>query len=199
MFMSFINHEAKEIHCKIVYYGPSLSGKTTNIQWVYNQTSQEDKSEMVELATDVERTLFFDFLPLNLGEIQGFKTRFHLYTVPGQVVYDASRKLILKGLDGLVFVADSQKTRMEENIQSLKNLEKNLSFQGYDLQDIPFAFQYNKRDLSDIESLSTLRSELNTYNAPDFEGEAPCGKGVFESLRSVSKTIIKLLKGGEKY
>ena len=195
--MSFINHAAKEIHCKIVYYGPSLSGKTTNIQWIYNQTNENEKSQLVELTTDVERTLFFDFLPLDLGEIRGFKTRFHLYTVPGQVVYDASRKLILKGLDGLVFVADSQDMRMEENIQSLKNLEKNLVLQGYDIKEVPFALQYNKRDLSDALPISTLRTELNKYNAPDFEGEAPQGKGVFESLQSVSKIILKVLKGGE--
>ena len=128
--MSFINYNAKEIHCKIVYYGPSLSGKTTNVQWVYQNAVAEDKSKLVELPTDVERTLFFDFLPLEVGEIRGFKTRFHLYTVPGQVVYDASRKLILKGLDGIIFVADSQAERMEENIQSLENLERNLEQQG---------------------------------------------------------------------
>ena len=195
--MSFINHNAKEIHCKIVYYGPSLSGKTTNLQWVYDKTAEEQKSKLVELATDVERTLFFDFLPLNIGEIRGFKTRFHLYTVPGQVVYDASRKLILKGLDGLIFVADSQKTRMDENIQSLNNLENNLEAQGYSLKDIPFVFQYNKRDLSDVSSISTLRSELNKYNVPDYEGAAPKGKGVFESLKSISKSIIRVLKSGE--
>jgi len=195
--MSFINHNTKTIHCKIVYYGPSLSGKTTNIQWVYHKTNSDDKSELIELPTDVERTMFFDFLPLNVGDINGFKTRFHLYTVPGQVVYDASRKLILKGLDGVIFVADSQAERMEENINSLKNLQKNLEMQGYDIENIPLAFQYNKRDLPDALPVAELRNKLNTYSAPDFEGCAREGKGVFETLKCVSKNIITVLKGGE--
>jgi signal recognition particle receptor subunit beta len=176
--MSFVNSNAKEVHCKIVYYGPSLGGKTTNIQWVYQQTSQENKSKMKSLDQEVERTLFFDFLPLNLGEIRGYKTRFHLYTVPGQIVYDASRKLILKGLDGVIFVADSQEERMEENIQALKNLEKNLEQQGYDIRQIPLVIQYNKRDLPNAMKLQEMRSILNTYNAPDFEAVANEGKGV---------------------
>lgn len=195
--MSLINYNAKEIHCKIVYYGPSLSGKTTNLQWVYNRSVNEDKSEMVELPTDVERTLFFDFLPMEIGEIRGFKTRFHLYTVPGQVVYNASRRLILKGLDGIVFVADSQAERMEENIQSLNNLEKNLEQQGYDIRNIPLAIQYNKRDLPNALPVVELRNTLNRYNSPDFEGAAREGKGVYESLKTVSKAIITTLKGGE--
>lgn len=195
--MSFINYNAKEIHCKIVYYGPSLSGKTTNLQWVYQKTTTPEKSQMVELPTDVERTLFFDFLPMDIGEIRGYKTRFHLYTVPGQVVYDASRKLILKGLDGLVFVADSQAERMEENIQSLNNLEKNLEQQGYDIRNIPLVFQYNKRDLPNALPLNELRNQLNRFNAPDFEGSAREGKGVFEALKTASKAIITTLKGGE--
>lgn len=195
--MSFINYNAKEIHCKIVYYGPSLSGKTTNIQWVYQKSIADEKSELVEIATDVERTLFFDFLPLEVGEIRGFRTRFHLYTVPGQVVYDASRQLILKGLDGIIFVADSQAERMEENIQSLSNLEKNLERQGTDIKSIPFAFQYNKRDLPNALPLSELRSSLNKFNAPDFEGLAREGRGVFEALKTTSKSIITTLKGGE--
>lgn len=195
--MSFINYNAKEIHCKIVYYGPSLSGKTTNLQWVYNKSIAQDKSDLIELPTDVERTLFFDFLPMDIGEIRGFRTRFHLYTVPGQVVYDASRKLILKGLDGLVFVADSQAERMEENIQSLNNLEKNLEQQGYDIRNIPLAIQYNKRDLPNALPVSELRSALNRYNAPDFEGAAREGKGVFEALKTASKSIITTLKGGD--
>lgn len=194
--MSFINHSAKEIHCKIVYYGPSLGGKTTNLKWVYQKSQSEEKSELIELTANVERTLFFDFLPLNFGEIKGFKTRFHLYTVPGQVIYDASRKLILKGLDGLIFVADSQKSRMEENIQSLNNLEKNLEAQGYDIQNIPLVFQYNKRDLTDILPLSDLRRNLNKYSAPDFEGAAPKGIGVFDTLKNISKSILSRLKGG---
>ena len=195
--MSFINYNAKEIHCKIVYYGPSLGGKTTNLQWVYHQTIGPEKSDLFSLPGDVERTLFFDFLPLNVGEIRGFKTRFHLYTVPGQVVYDASRKLIMKGLDGVVFVADSQAERMEENLLSMENLKKNLDQQGYDIKDIPLVLQYNKRDLPNALSLSEMRSALNKYNSMDFEGMASEGRGVFESLRTVSKSIINVLKGGE--
>src|ERR1700722_13287004 len=170
--MSFINYNAKEIHCKIVYYGPSLGGKTTNLQWVYQKTAGPEKSELFTLPGDVERTLFFDFLPLNVGDIRGFKTRFHLYTVPGQVVYDASRRLILKGLDGVIFVADSQAERMEENLQSLNNLERNLDQQGYDIKNIPLCFQYNKRDLPNTLPISQLRNTLNRFNAPDFEGTA---------------------------
>jgi signal recognition particle receptor subunit beta len=194
--MSFINHNAKVIHCKVVYYGPSLGGKTTNIQWVYQQTADQNKSKIAALPTDVERTLFFDFLPLEIGDIRGFQTRFHLFTVPGQVIYDPSRKLILKGLDGVIFVADSQEERMEENIQSLKNLERNLEAQGYDIREIPMVFQYNKRDLPNAASLADLRSQLNYYNVPDFETVANEGKGVFESLKTVSKSIVNVLKGG---
>ncbi len=194
--MSFVNSNAKEVHCKIVYYGPSLGGKTTNIQWVYQQTAHENKSKMKALDQEVERTLFFDFLPLNIGEIRGFKTRFHLYTVPGQIVYDASRKLILKGLDGVIFVADSQEERMEENLQAIKNLERNLEQQGYDIRQIPLVIQYNKRDLPNAMKLQEMRSAINTYNAPDFEAVANEGKGVFESLKTVSKSIIGVLKGG---
>lgn len=194
--MSFFNHNAKEIHCKVVYYGPSLGGKTTNVQWVYNTTATDQKSKLVTLNTDIERTLFFDFLPLNLGEIRGYKTRFHLYSVPGQVVYDASRKLILKGLDGVVFVADSQIERMEENLQALRNLETNLEAQGYDIRDIPLVIQYNKRDLPNAAPLATLRSQLNLYQSPDFEAVASEGKGVMESLKTISKSIIHILREG---
>lgn len=194
--MSFINYNAKEIHCKVVYYGPSLGGKTTNIQWVYQKTAEDQKSKLVALNTDIERTLFFDFLPLNVGDIRGFKTRFHLYTVPGQVVYDASRKLILKGLDGVIFVADSQIERMDENLEALRNLERNLEQQGYDIREIPLIMQYNKRDLPNVASLAELRSALNPYNAPEIESCASEGKGVFESLKTVSKSIIHVLKGG---
>lgn len=195
--MSFINYNAKEIHCKIVYYGPSLSGKTTNVQYIYHKTTAQDKSELVELPTDIERTLFFDFLPIEVGEIRGFKTRFHLYSVPGQVVYDASRKLILKGLDGVVFVADSQAERMEENLQALENLKTNLEMQGYDINKIPLVFQYNKRDLPSALPVSELRTLLNKYNAPEFEAKASEGEGVFESLKTISKSIISVLKGGD--
>ncbi len=194
--MSFINYNAKEIHCKVVYYGPSLGGKTTNIQWVYQKTAEDQRSKIVALNTDIERTLFFDLLPLNVGDIRGFKTRFHLYTVPGQVVYDASRKLILKGLDGVIFVADSQVERMDENLESLRNLERNLEQQGYDIKEIPLIMQYNKRDLPNVMSLAEMRSALNPYNAPEVEGCASEGKGVFESLKTVSKSIINVLKGG---
>ena len=194
--MSFINYNAKEIHCKVVYYGPSLGGKTTNIQWVYQKTADDQKSKLVALNTDIERTLFFDFLPLNVGDIRGFKTRFHLYTVPGQVVYDASRKLILKGLDGVIFVADSQVERMDENLEALKNLERNLEQQGYNIREIPLVMQYNKRDLANVSSLAEMRSALNFYNAPEVESCASEGKGVFESLKIVSKSILNVLKGG---
>lgn len=195
--MSLINHNAKEIHCKIVYYGPSLGGKTTNIQWVYHKSTGQDKSELIELPSDVERTLFFDFLPLNIGKIRDMNTRFHLYSVPGQVVYENSRRQILKGIDGIVFVADSQEERMEENIQSLKNLEKNLELQGYDINEIPMVIQYNKRDLPNAVPLAEMRNALNRFNAPDFEGCAREGAGVFESLKTVSKSIITVLKGGD--
>jgi signal recognition particle receptor subunit beta len=195
--MSIINYNAKEIHCKIVYYGPSLSGKTTNMQWVYNKSVAQDKSQMVELPTDVERTLFFDFLPMGIGEIRGFNTRFHIYTVPGQVVYEASRRMIMKGLDGIIFVADSQLERMEENLQSLKSLQQNLERDGYDIRNIPLVIQYNKRDLPNALPLAELRSSLNLYNSPDFEASAREGKGVFEALNTVSKSIIMTLKGGE--
>ncbi len=195
--MSFVHQNNKEIHCKVVYYGPSLGGKTTNLQWVYNKTAGQGKSQLYTLPTDVERTLFFDFLPVSVGEIRGMKTRFHLYTVPGQVVYDASRKLILKGLDGVVFVADSQRERMDENLESLANLEKNLKQQGYDIREVPMAIQYNKRDLPNACSVAELRAALNKYNSPDFEATASEGSGVFESLEFVSKSIITLLKGGD--
>ena len=194
--MSFINYNAKEIHCKIVYYGPSLGGKTTNVQWIYQKTNG-DKSQLNSLDTENERTLFFDFLPLSLGEIRGFRTRFHLYSVPGQVVYDASRKLILKGLDGIIFVADSQEDRMDENLEALSNLETNLRQQGYDIDQIPLIFQYNKRDLPDVVNVSELRSRLNRYNAPEFEAVASEGVGVMESLNTISKKIVTVLKGGE--
>ncbi len=194
--MSFVNSNAKEVHCKIVYYGPSLGGKTTNIQWVYQQTSNDSRSPLKTLDKETERTLFFDFLPLEVGDIRGYKTRFHLYTVPGQIIYDASRKLILKGLDGVIFVADSQEERMDENLQALKNLERNLEQQDYDIRQIPLVIQYNKRDLSNAMKLQDMRSELNIYNAPDFEAIAHEGKGVRESLDTVSRSIVGVLKGG---
>jgi len=195
--MSFINYNAKEIHLKIVYYGPSLGGKTTNIQWVYQKTAREHKSEMVTLPTENERTLFFDFLPMFVGEIRGFTTKMHLYTVPGQIVWDASRKLILKSVDGIIFVADSQRERMEENIESMNNLEINLKQQGYDIRQVPLVMQYNKRDLPNVSSVPELRKTLNRYNSIEYEAAANQGKGVFESLQTVSKAIVNILKGGD--
>ena len=195
--MSFINYASREINCKIVYYGPGLCGKTTNLQYVYQKTAPDAKGKMISLATETERTLFFDFLPLALGEIRGFKTRFHLYTVPGQVFYDASRKLILKGVDGVVFVADSQEERYEANIESLDNLRINLAEQGYDLEKIPFVIQYNKRDLPNIIPVDDLRRELNLRDVPDFEACASTGEGVFETLKAIAKLILIDLKKGK--
>ena len=195
--MSFINYASREINCKIVYYGPGLCGKTTNLQYIYQKTAPDAKGKMISLATETERTLFFDFLPLALGEIRGFKTRFHLYTVPGQVFYDASRKLILKGVDGVVFVADSQEERVDANIESLENLGINLQEQGYDLGKIPFVVQYNKRDLPNIVPTDELRQDLNPTGVPEFEACAATGEGVFETLKAVAKLILIDLKKGK--
>ena len=192
--MSLINYSSREINCKIVYYGPGLCGKTTNLQHIYNKTNPELKGKMISLATEAERTLFFDFLPLALGEIRGFKTRFHLYTVPGQVFYDASRKLILKGVDGVVFVADSQVERMEANLESLDNLRINLAEQGYDLDKIPYVVQFNKRDLPNSAPLDEMRRALNPMGVPDFEACAQSGSGVFETLKHVAKLVLSDLK-----
>jgi signal recognition particle receptor subunit beta len=194
--MSFVNYVTKEVNCKIVYYGPGLGGKTTNIQYVYQKTSGDSKGNIISLNTENERTLFFDFLPLDLGEIRGFKTRFHLYTVPGQVFYEASRKLILRGVDGIVFVADSQVERMEANIESLKSLEKNLLEQGYDIEKVPLVLQWNKRDLPNITSVKDLHDTLNKWNVPEFEAVAVKGSGVFDTLKMVSKLVLMNLKGG---
>ncbi len=194
--MSFINYSSREINCKIVYYGPGLCGKTTNLQYIYNKTNPEAKGKMISLATETERTLFFDFLPLSLGEIRGFKTRFHLYTVPGQVFYDASRKLILKGVDGVVFVADSQIERMEANLESIENLRTNLAEQGYDLDKIPFVVQYNKRDLPNAAEVEELRRLLNPRSVPDFEASATNGDGVFDTLKAIAKLVLTELKKG---
>jgi len=194
--MSFINYSSREINCKIVYYGPGLCGKTTNLQYVYNKTNPEAKGKMISLATETERTLFFDFLPLSLGEIRGFKTRFHLYTVPGQVFYDASRKLILKGVDGVVFVADSQIERMEANLESIENLRVNLMEQGYDLDKVPYVIQYNKRDLPNAATVDELRRLLNTRPVPDFQATATTGVGVFDTLKAIAKLVLQELKKG---
>jgi len=194
--MSFINYSSKEINCKIVYYGPGLCGKTTNLQFIYDKTNPQTRGKMISLATETERTLFFDFLPVALGEIRGFKVRFHLYTVPGQVFYDASRKLILKGVDGVVFVADSQVERMEANIESLENLRENLLEHGYDLDELPFVIQYNKRDLPNVVSIEELREALNERGVPEYECTAPTGEGVFETLKATAKEILIVLKKG---
>ena len=196
--MSFINYSSREINCKIVYYGPGLCGKTTNLQYIYKKTNPDSKGKMISLATETERTLFFDFLPLALGEIRGFKTRFHLYTVPGQVFYDASRKLILKGVDGVVFVADSQIERMEANVESVENLRINLAEQGYNLDAIPYVVQYNKRDLPNVVPVDEMRNALNPRSVPDFEAVASEGTGVFDTLKAVAKLVIMELKKGQE-
>src|SRR5260221_14322901 len=175
--MTFINYAAREINCKIVYYGPGLCGKTTSLQWIYDKTNPQAKGKLISLATETDRTLFFDFLPLDLGEIRGFRTRFHLYTVPGQVFYDASRKLILKGVDGVVFVADSQTARMEANLESLRNLELNLKEQGYELKTIPYVLQLNKRDLPTALPMEEMTRQLQYKDEPIFEARASKGTG----------------------
>jgi signal recognition particle receptor subunit beta len=194
--MSFINYMAREINCKIVYYGPGLCGKTTNLQYIYERTNPDAKGKMISLATETERTLFFDFLPLSLGEIRGFKTRFHLYTVPGQVFYDASRKLILKGVDGVIFVADSQMERLEANQESVENLRTNLAEQGYSLEKLPYVMQYNKRDLPNVVTVEELRALINPTNVPDFEANARSGVGVFDTLKAVSRLVLNELRRG---
>jgi signal recognition particle receptor subunit beta len=223
--MSMINYASREINCKLVYYGPGLGGKTTNLEFVYNKVSPNSRGKLISLATETERTLFFDFLPVDLGTIRGFKTRFHLYTVPGQVYYNASRKLILKGVDGVVFVADSQIERMEANIESMQNLYDNMAQHGYNLTTIPFLVQYNKRDLPNAATISELQSALNPgwpvedpakqratadpyhegqqlvelvdgqwiERAPYFEAVAMNGDGVFDTLKAVSKLVLKTL------
>jgi mutual gliding-motility protein MglA len=224
--MSMINYASREINCKIVYYGPGLGGKTTNLEHVYGKVSPDTRGKLISLATETERTLFFDFLPVDLGTIRGFKTRFHLYTVPGQVYYNASRKLILKGVDGIVFVADSQMERMEANIEAMQNLYDNMAEYGYDLTKLPFVLQYNKRDLPNAAPVRELQAALNPgwevkdpskhrpiadpmhpgehlveqvssgewiERAPYFEGVALQGDGVFETLKAVSKMVLKAL------
>jgi signal recognition particle receptor subunit beta len=192
--MTFINYAAKEINCKIVYYGPGLGGKTTNLQHIFNKTAPDRRGKMISLATEADRTLFFDFLPLDLGTIRGFTTRFHLYTVPGQVFYDASRKLILKGVDGVVFVADSQVDRMEANIESIRNLEENLEEHGFDLRSIPYALQFNKRDLPSVMPVDEMYRMLNFKREPTFIGIATQGVGVFDTLKNVAKQILLELR-----
>jgi mutual gliding-motility protein MglA len=192
--MAFINYAQREINCKIVYYGPGLCGKTTNLQHIYDRTSPGSKGRLISLATEMDRTLFFDFLPLELGEIRGFKARFHLYTVPGQVFYDASRKLILRGVDGVVFVADSQEARMEANAESIRNLDKNLKEQGYDIATIPYVLQFNKRDLPTALPVDEMYRRLNIKGEPTFEATATTGLGVFETLKASARQVLTELR-----
>ena len=194
--MSFINFAAREINCKIVYYGAGLGGKTTNLQWIFDQTLAKTGGKMISLATETDRTLFFDFLPLDLGTVRGFKTRFHLYTVPGQVFYDASRKLILRGVDGVVFVADSQEERMDANLEALENLQENLREHNYDFQKIPYILQLNKRDLRNALPVEELKSVLVRKNEPVFESVAFKGVGVFETLKECGRQVLAELKKG---
>lgn len=191
--MTFINYASREINCKIVYYGPGLCGKTTNLQFIYDRTNPNAKGKLISLATETDRTLFFDFLPLELGNVRGFKTRFHLYTVPGQVFYDASRKLILKGVDGVIFVADSQRERMDANVESLRNLDVNLKSQGYNIQAIPYVLQLNKRDLPNIVPVEEMREELVIKGEPVLEAIAKSanGVGVFDTLKAVAKLVLQ--------
>lgn len=194
--MSFINFAAREINCKIVYYGAGLGGKTTNLQYVFDKTTDKSKGKMISLATETDRTLFFDFLPLDLGTVRGFKTRFHLYTVPGQVFYDASRKLILRGVDGVVFVADSQEERMDANVEALENLKDNLKEHGYDFGKIPYVLQLNKRDLPTALPVENLKKELQKRGEPVLEAVAYQGTGVFETLKEVARQVLVELKKG---
>jgi signal recognition particle receptor subunit beta len=194
--LSFINFAAREINCKIVYYGAGLGGKTTNLQVIYQKTAEQQKGKMISLATETERTLFFDFLPLDLGSVRGFKTRIHLYTVPGQVFYDASRKLILRGVDGIVFVADSQEQRMDANVEALDNLMSNLQEHGYDFNKIPYVLQLNKRDLPNILSPDDLNKELRKKNEAVVEAVAFQGVGVFETLKEIARQVLTELKAG---
>jgi mutual gliding-motility protein MglA len=191
--MSLVNYSTREITCKIVYYGPGRCGKTSNLQYIHAYVPDDRKGNMISLATETDRTLFFDFLPLDLGTISGFRTRMQLYTVPGQVYYNATRKLVLRGADGVVFVADSQREQMEENIESLRNLHENLLEENVDLKDFPIVLQYNKRDLPSIASIEEMDDQLNFKDAPAFAAAAITGDGVFETLKSVSQLVLQSL------
>lgn len=194
--MSFINYASKELNCKIVYCGAGLSGKTTNVQYIYNHTQEKDRGSLVRLNMENERTLFFDFLPLDIGEVRGFKTRFNLYTIPGQTFYEVSRQFILKGVDGIVFVVDSQVDRMEDNIRSFEDTSKALEARGYDIHRIPLVFQYNKRDLPEAVTVSELEATFNSMKRPHFEAVAHRGQGVMETLQEISQWVIRELKNG---
>ena len=188
--MSFINFASREIHCKIVYYGAGLGGKTTNLQWIFERTAAKSVGKMLSLATETDRTLFFDFLPLELGTLRSFKTRFHLYAVPGQIFYDASRKLILRGVDGVVFVADSQKERLEANQEALNNLQANLKDHGYDFATLPYVLQLNKRDLPSALPIEQLKEALQLKGEPALGAVAVQGVGVFETLKEVGRQVL---------
>lgn len=192
--MSTINFAAREINCKIVYYGPGVAGKTVNLKYVFSKVPEKLRGEMVSLETEDERTLFFDFMPLELGSVQGFKTRFHLYTVPGQVFYNASRKLILRGVDGLIFVADSAPERLRANAESMRNLRENLAEHGVDIHTLPIVLQINKRDLPNALPVEVIRSVVDPEKKwPVIEAEAINGKGVFEALKLASKLVLERL------
>jgi len=190
----FINFPAREINCKLVYYGPGLGGKTANLQWIYDHTNSNQKGKMVSLATETDRTLFFDFLPLDLGTVRGFRTRFHLYTVPGQVFYEASRRLILKGADGVVFVADSQEERLDANLETIENLKEHLKDHNLNFDTIPYVLQANKRDLPNILSVDDLKKHLQLKREPVLEAVAIQGHGVFDTLKEVAKLVLADLK-----
>ncbi len=194
--MSFINYAAKEINCKIVYVGAGLCGKTTNVQYIYEHTHSDGRGKLVTLSTENDRTLFFDFLPLAVGDVRGYKTRFHLYSIPGQTFYEVSRQFILKGVDGVVFVVDSAPERMEANLEAYESLEKTLDRQGYDINKIPLVYQYNKRDLNNAVTVSELEATFNPMRRPYFEAVANRGVGVMETLQAVSQAVIRELKGG---
>ncbi|NWG19077.1 MAG: GTPase domain-containing protein [Chloroflexi bacterium] len=191
--MALINVAAREIHCKIVYYGPGMSGKTSNLQYIHNQVPKEAKGELLSIATETERTLFFDFLPLDLGKVRGFQTRFHLYTVPGQVLYERTRVAVLNGADGVVFVADSQRHKLEENIRSLRELAVNITKQNKKFQEFPVVLQYNKRDVPGALPTATLDKYLNTLGWQRYEATATNGSGVFDTLKAISKLVISKL------
>jgi mutual gliding-motility protein MglA len=194
--MAVINYSKKEISAKIVYYGPSVCGKTTNIQSIYASLKPDQKGKLVSLATEADRTLFFDFLPIEIANIRGFKTRLHFYTVPGQVYYNSTRRAVLTGVDGLVFVADSQRDKMEENIESLNNLEENLNYYGKSIKTIPIVIQYNKRDLPDVTSVAEMEQMINPYGYPSFEAVAPTGEGVLDTLTKITKMVLQHIEMG---
>jgi mutual gliding-motility protein MglA len=192
--MVSINYSSREVSCKIVYYGPGLSGKTTNLQYVHAKVPKKTRGDLISLATDADRTLYFDFLPINIGAINGFATKFQLYTVPGQVFYNATRKLVLRGVDGLVFVADSQRSKRDENIESLNNLKENLIEYGYDIYTLPIVLQYNKRDLPEVMSIGEMEQDLNWNKLPYFEASAVKGVGVFDTLKMITKVVLNRAK-----